>query len=264
MCYSTRKVIAGLLLAGLAVATPAAAAGPEPAAVAVRPAIWEIRKFMSVKIVPREAGAPANEHPLALEPEALRLRLSGLTIASGRRLFEKDELALLVGPLCQALAAATPGEDILLLSNYKREGSGWLVSPKAITARLFQQAGRLNLIVHDDRFEFYNKWVQDRDKEPVFEFGSRAHPGSAQLRSPEGSSIRPDWVVLPMASAAAVPVAASAVTAVMPAAPAPPVRDEAFFEQQQQRLRGLQRMRDANLMTEVEYQEKRKEILAGL
>ena len=264
MSYCTRRALAGLLLAGLAGNVPGAASGPETKPAIAHHAKWEIRPFMSVAIVPREAGAQVDDQPMALAPEALRKALSGVTIASGRPLFDPAELALLVGPLAQALAEATAGDDLQLLSNYKREGSGFMVSPKAVTALLFLQGGRLNLIVHDDRFEFYGKWLQDRDKAPRFEFGSRARAGSAQLRSPEGTSIRPDWVTLPLAPVAVVPADAPIASSATPAPAALPTRDAAFYEQQQQRLRGLQGMRDAHAISEEEYQQKRKEILAGL
>jgi hypothetical protein len=42
------------------------------------------------------------------------------------------------------------------------------------------------------------------------------------------------------------------------------VRDAAFLEEQENRLRTLKRLRDANLVTEEEYQRKRKEILDAL
>ena len=258
MSAFARNAIAGLLLAGLAATAPAAAAGPEPKHAAAHRALWEIRPFMTVKLVPREAGALANEHPGTLEPEALRQQLSGLMIASGHPLFDKDELALLAGPLSQALAVAGPGDDLLLVSTYRRDGSGFLVSPKAVTARLFLAGGCLNLIVHDERFEFYGQWSEHRDKDPRFEFGSRTQAGSAQLRSRVGTAIRPDWVALPMMAAVVAPVPAAALPARVP------VRDEAFYEVQQQRLRGLQRMLDNHLISEEEYQHKRKEILAGL
>jgi hypothetical protein len=42
------------------------------------------------------------------------------------------------------------------------------------------------------------------------------------------------------------------------------VKDKAFFDQQQERLRGLKRMRDENLISEEEYQQKRQAIIDTL
>ena len=47
-------------------------------------------------------------------------------------------------------------------------------------------------------------------------------------------------------------------------APAPAARDEAFYEAQAQRLRALKKLRDENLLSEAEYQEKREAILRTL
>jgi hypothetical protein len=73
----------------------------------------------------------------------------------------------------------------------------------------------------------------------------------------------------PVASAPVPAAAAPAAPAVAPPAPAPaaergatrPKRDEAFYEEQEQRLRALKRLRDSGLITEDEYQRKRREIL---
>jgi hypothetical protein len=73
------------------------------------------------------------------------------------------------------------------------------------------------------------------------------------------------------AAAVTAPAAAPAARAAAPAAPAAPAttaprsaRDAAFFEEQENRLRTLRRLRDSNLITEDEFQRKRKEILDAL
>jgi hypothetical protein len=83
----------------------------------------------------------------------------------------------------------------------------------------------------------------------------------------------------PAASAApAIPSAAPAAVAARPAASAPATaassapprtatpraRDAAYLEEQENRLRTLKRLRDANLITEEEFQRKRKEIIEAL
>jgi hypothetical protein len=66
-------------------------------------------------------------------------------------------------------------------------------------------------------------------------------------------------------AAAAVPVPAPApVPAAAPATAAQGVKDQAFFEQQQQRLRSLKRMHDDGLITDAEFDKKRQEIIDGL
>ena len=103
---------------------------------------------------------------------------------------------------------------------------------------------------------------------------------------PGAGAARPDWVTLtpvsipaPAATAAAtvvapVPAAAPAAAAPAAAAPAPAAaapaaaaprqRDAAFFEEQEARLRALKRLRDGGLITEEEFQLKRKQVLDQL
>ena len=85
----------------------------------------------------------------------------------------------------------------------------------------------------------------------------------------------PVVLVAPIAPAAATPprppAPATAVVVPVPVAPAaaPPAapaapRSAAFYEEQEQRLRTLKRLRDGGLISEDEYQAKRREILGAL
>ena len=93
--------------------------------------------------------------------------------------------------------------------------------------------------------------------------------GGVALSSTQGQAVRPDWLVFPLqASVPAVTVPAgagaapaAAATLPTPASVVPARRDDRFYEEQEQRLRGLQRLRDQNLITEEEFQRKRREIL---
>ncbi|WP_425257220.1 glucodextranase DOMON-like domain-containing protein [Rubrivivax sp. RP6-9] len=87
--------------------------------------------------------------------------------------------------------------------------------------------------------------------------------------------LAPPVVVVTPAPAAAVPprppAPAATVVVPVPAAPAaaPPAapaapRGAAFYEEQEQRLRALKRLRDNGLISEDEYQAKRREILGAL
>jgi hypothetical protein len=89
------------------------------------------------------------------------------------------------------------------------------------------------------------------------------------LTTPLGQSLRGDWVIFPLQALSSV-VASPAGPAPLPAMSAAPPsaapaaaarRDDRFFEEQEQRLRGLQRLREQNLITEEEFQRKRREIL---
>jgi len=256
MGNSARGVRAGLVWLGLAGICPAL---QPPAPPAQRN--WDIREFTYIKRVAREAGAGANEHPVKLSAADLARRLSPITLDNDEPLFGKAELAELAGPLSAALAAAGPGDDLVLLSTSQR-GGPLLSSRLALTARVFVQGGELNLIVHDARLDFYDRYIGTHTL-PAFTFGSRAQPGPVRMQCPGAVPVRPDWLALPPVEAAPAAAAAAAAPVTAPAA-APKARDEAFYAIQQQRLRGLKGMRDQDLITQEEYQKKRQEIIDGL
>jgi hypothetical protein len=235
---------------------------------------WRIAEFTYVRLVPIEAGAERNDHPVRIDPEQLRALLATARLPQEGRdepLFGAEELSELVEPLSQALSVAGAADDVTLQSSSRR-GKGFLTQPRAVTARLFVRDGRLNLLAKDTRREFMDAY-RGTQIEPKFEFGSRAAPSGAVVGSSISTSSRADWLSLPLnavpAPAAALPGAAPApAPAAAPAAataPTPrPVRDEAFYEAQEVRLKGLKRLFDKGLITEAEYQQQRRDIISGL
>ncbi len=286
----TRPYCAALLVATTVVATAPARAGvmdflfgskkaASDAEVKVDPKrrAWQIGEFKTVQLVARESGSEANQQPVSVQPEWLRQQLAYVrTTVNGPAvpLFSADELADLIEPIAQALSVAEPGDDLLLLSTSRR-GEGILTAPLGITARLFAQGGNLNLIVRDARLDFVNNY-RGTHIAPQFTFGSRSEAGRAVVQSANATSRRADWLAIPLT--AGTPVAAPAVAqqlvlqpaqaapplTAVPTAPAAKPRDPAFFEEQEQRLQALKRMRDKGLISEEEYQQKRKEILSLL
>jgi hypothetical protein len=247
---------------------------------------WSLHEFTTIRLVPRESGAAPNQHPVQLEAEALRQQLAQVRFVVGsgtQALFAADELGELVEPLLEAFANSTPDEDLLLLSTSRR-GAGLLSQPLGITARLFVQGGQLQLLVNDARYEFVNEY-KGTGKAPQFTFGSRSKAGPVALRSAAGSNQRPDWLAMstamPAAPSVATPVAPSIAPSVAPAAapktvaPAPAAaaatsapalrpRDPGYAEEVEQRLLTLKRLRERGLISEEEYQQKRREILQTL
>lgn len=234
--------------------------------------IWQLHEFTTVALVPREPGSAPNRQPTQLQAEGLRQQLA-LVHSVGRDgsqvpLFAADELAELARPLAQALEKAGPGDDVLLLSASRRDG-GVLAAPSAVTARLFVQDNQLQLVVHDARFEFYDAY-RGTHVAPRFTFGSRRTAGEASIRSAAASNVRADWLSLPLQGAATATAAAAAASVAAPAAATLPVptapaarrpMDAAGAEDIERRLETLKRLREKNLITEDEYQQKRKEIL---
>jgi hypothetical protein len=262
-----------------------------------------IGEYSWVQIVDKERGAPDNQHPAALTIEQVRTILGSVqTTVDGKTaaLFSSYEIGDISKALSAAFAEARPTEDVILVTSSRHEGFEF--TPHAVTARLFVQAGALNLIVHDARYDFYSQ-TRGSNRAPAFTYGSREAVGVDPLGSNLGVNRRKDWLAMSVAGstpaaapavqvpgpivpagtappAAAVapapavaPAAAAAPAAVAPtpatpmappAAAAPGAHDKAWYDQMEMRLEALKRLRDRNLITEDEYQKKRREILDAL
>lgn len=250
-----------------------------------------VGEFSEVRIVPAEAGSAANAHPANVSPQTLRQLLGAVrfkTAAGEEALFAADELDEIAAPTSEALRLAKPGDDVQLRSSSKR-GGGLNTRPYAVTARLFVLGDRLNLIVGDPRADFYFRY-RSTGKLPELGYGSRAAESSVKVAMQRLGvpGARGDWLEIPLSgeaapmprlaapaptpapaatigvAPAAAAVAAPVAPAPAPAAAAPRVRDAAFAEEVEQRLGTLKRLRDKGLITEDEYQQKRREILATL
>ena len=234
--------------------------GPsQPATASAKQRVWQIRDFTRIELVAREAGSGANQQPVQIRPDALRQQLVQIQFndRSGLQpLFADGEVGELVVALAQALGRAGPDDDVLLLSSSRRDGNV-LASPTAVTARLFVQGGNLQLIVREARYEFYDTY-RGTQALPRFSFGSRTAPGVPTLQSTGAANQRADWLSIPTAAQEA-PVLAPAQPAVAPAAR--PALGAAGADDIERRLETLKRLREKGLITEDEYQQKRKEIL---
>jgi len=219
---------------------------------------WKLAEFTWVKLVPAELGAPANAHPAKLTEAALVAALLPVQVSVEGRdipLFAKDELAGLTKALVQALSLARPGDDLILLSTHRR-GGGFMNQPQGLTARIFVREGALNLIIHDARLDFMDRYLADSTL-PTFAYGSRTAVSPVDFRDESATRLRRDWLAIPLAAAPAEPVT------VAPEAQAGK-RDAAFFEAQTQRLKALKRLREEDLLSELEYQKMREAILKTL
>ncbi len=247
-----------------------------------QPRVWKVGEFSALRLVDAEPGSAGARHPVVLGAERWRALLAQVELlGDGDRrtpLFSADELADLTPVLARAMAVAGPGDDLLLLSSARR--GNLLSAPLSVTARLFVQDRQLNLIVHDTRRDAYSEF-RAAQQVPVFEFGSRRAASPARLHVDGAAPLRRgDWVVWSLdgepapparvqpgtpAPAAAAAAAAETPPAAAPASvlPAKP-RDAAFYAEQEERLRGLQRLRDAGLLSEEEFQRKRRAILDSL
>lgn len=244
-----------------------------------------------VRIELAEPGAAASLHPVpSLTAEQLRASMAALRLVGGKsaELFNDEELAQIVPPLVRALAEITPQQEVTFAVTGRHGALGPLVERSVTTGRMFRTDEGLQLIVGLAQRPFESGYLAT-GLLIAFEPGRRAAPVDPAARlAPEGTAgqRRADWVTLavgpvaaaaapaaapPAAAAAPVPLAApSAVASPAPAAPAaappatapaPTTRTPAFLAEQEERLKTLKRLRDQNLITEEEYQQKRREIL---
>jgi hypothetical protein len=233
--------------------------------------VWKVGEFTAIALQAVEAGNTPNQHPAKVNPDTLRNRLAGIEFNNSGRslsLFSADELNDIVPHIVQALAAAKPGDDLYLLSTARRE-LGMLGLPVSITARLFMANDRLNLIVDSARQDTMSMF-RSAHMIPALSFGSRSamspNAVAVALTSRSGEVKRGDWVQLSMADVERVETAVPA-PAISPAVAAPAAagsREPGFYDEQARRLKGLQSLRDQGLLTEAEFQAKRREILQGL
>ncbi len=242
-----RTALVLTLLAGL---TPLQAAPPTSRRQ------WDLSPFSWLRRSPAEPGAPPNSHPVQVSAKALEQALGSVMVASpegDEHLFDPNEAAELSRPLSEALAVARPGEDVELVSTTKRLGA---ISPYAltVTARLFVVEGRLNLLVHDARWDVAFAYTLTLQM-PEYKFGSRTKTSPVVLKADGAERRRPDWLVLPLALSAPTPAAATAPAAApAPVAPAPSLNLE-------QRFLRLKQLREQNLITEEEFAKRKQELL---
>jgi hypothetical protein len=259
-------------------------APPDSAAVRTVRVVFQAT-YDRVRIERSEPGAPLHQHPVvSLGAEQLRAALGALRRVDGaeRELFNAQELTTIVPPLLQALGELTPQQEVSFAVTGRHGAAGPLVERSVTTGRMFRDADGLHLIVGLAQTQFESKYLGS-GLLIAFEPGARAAPVDRTLRigaQGTGGQRRADWVLLAIgpadasAAAAPVPAAAPATPAAPAAAPAAPVapgtaapapaprpRDAAFLAEQEERLKVLKRLREQNLITEEEYQQKRREIL---
>jgi len=235
-----------------------------------------------VRIERIEAGAKRNDFPYTIDAARLRAALLAVHVPSDKNsaLFIESELDEIVPPLSRALAQATGDQDVCFAVS-GRHGSFGPLSPRLVTTgRVFRVDGHLNIVFGMIRHDWEDQFKASGTLIP-FEPGRRAGPlrdePTVSVDPAYGEIRRGDWLVLsdtPPPPAVATPAPAPATPAT--AAPAPQAPPAATAPEQgtpaarpnydavAQRLRTLQKLRDDGLITQQEYEEKRREILKDL
>lgn len=256
-------------------------------------------EFSYVRVERAEAQSTPSQHPVTVAPEALRAALAALRFgpAADEPLFNDDELTEIVPPLVRGLGELQPTQDLAFAVVGRHGGWKGLASRAVTTGRMFRSGAGLQLIVGLAQRSFESQYLATGYLFP-FEPGRRAEMvdrASVVTGAPAGAgAARTDWVLLTLAvvpaqtavapapasapatapaiapvvaptAAAAAPLAPATVAPAAPAA-APPSRprDAAYFDELEYRLRALKRLRDDGLISEDEYQQKRREVLEKL
>jgi len=265
---------------------------------AIAAVVWDAGEYGHVRIVPAEDAAQApNDHPVTLAPEQIRNAFSQLQVQQGSNdsepVFTESELEDLAEPLAEALAKAQPEQDVTFAVTGKEGPLFGIFQPRAVTTgRVFYQDGQLNVIFGIVQGEFESQ-LRATGILRAFTPGSRRNPLAASMPILPGKAMdyatagREDWIQIrpqawsePAGQAQAAspprPRGSEPPRLAVPArrgeqsdaaAPTPDSRrqhDKNFYDEIEQRLRGLNRLRNLDLITEEEYQEKRRAILDQL
>jgi Short C-terminal domain len=237
-------------------------ARPERVAGQTSPVSWRVGEYSALRLVDAEPGAAANDQPQVLLAERLQAALTSITTGAGNEvLFARDEAELLALALQKALAAAQPGQDVLLMSSQRR-GRGLLAPQLTITARLFVREGQLHLLVHDDRLDVVDPYRQTRML-PALVFGSRSQASQTRLRIQGQAGPRNDWLSWSLATLQSG-LPAGTAQAVAPAAAVSSPSTDAGVRSPEERLRLLKRLHEQGLISDDDYTHKRRQILTDL
>ena len=251
---------------------------PDSAAKRVAGKVYEGR-FSFVRLEEREPGAALNLHPLSVSPHALRALLASITTAVDGKpepIFNTEQLDEIAAPLSVALSRALPTQDVTFAVSGQTNGFGLFASRAVSTARVFALDKKLEIIFGLGRRDFENE-MRGTGVLIAFEPGQRGKRVSSDLvvQAPQSLQRRADWLGVdvsrlePSTAQTAVPgqaatIGSTAGTLVAPARAAAPQTAESLYNNLSERFKALQRLRDAGLITDAEYEAKRKSLLGEL
>ena len=259
-------------------------------------------QFSNVLLVNREAGSQPNAHPVQIGTDTLASMLAEVNMrksagAKPEPLFSDDDVKVLSAWLANGLAAATPDQEVVF-SYAQAQGMGLFTLKYLTTGRVFYRDGHLNIIfgvveavyeaeyLAEGRFRprpvgsrFMSTMQNELDRQLVTD--NQVLPGAPG---------RTDWLVLSVPTGAHAPApgqiqtpppaqsttlfqdlfqsktpAPAPVQAAAPApAPTPAATPAATPASIEDRLSALKKLHDSGLITDQEFNDKRKQILDGL
>lgn len=231
-----------------------------------------------VALTPQPSDTPANHQPIHVTAAQLRSALAALqvsrgTATTGEPVFTAGALKALGPPLARALAKAGPHEDVTF-AVLTRGDSGrapmliiHIQQPLITTGRAFYRHGHLNVIFGLMHAPFEDHYVKTGQL-PALTPGQRSHRLHSGWRVVSDRPLtypqpqRRDWVSVALAQppAASKPAPQTAQSSPQPA----PKTVESEYHNLATRLRVLDKLHQQGLITNQEFQQKRKQILNGL
>ncbi len=259
---------------------------------------WSAGEFDQIHLVEGAANTH-NLHPQILSAEALAkvlVELRQTRDGEQFRVFNARAAGLFAEGLSTALAKARPQQDLLFLITSKVPTGALIDREFGNSGRAFLDARGLNLIFGEVMVDFiarYEATYSVTHTVRTFDFGSRSRTADVTLSDDRLDHPRRDWVTIPLVTSvdpitgqdrivpavaiphrtAAGPQGADAVpVSPYPRAPDPgtaatipaPVRGGETETTAERRLQALQRLRQKELLSEQEYQERRRAVLDGL
>lgn len=230
----------------------------------------------------------AFEHPATISPEELTRVLIAIRVEGKRGVFEifrkepppslrafsDDEAGRMAKPLAEALAKAEPNQRVSFLFTQKR----WRLSDGITSGVLFVKGERLHFI-----FGRYRSTSRPHEPDVTLNSRALANPPYTGFRFAAGSHLAivdsdespvwkerigsKQWVMADYKNLLAEPPAETEpfpVLAEPESKDAPTTEARRQGEEVKEKLRLLEEMRQENLITEEEYQKKRKEAIKGL
>jgi len=275
--WNALHALVAILVAALACGLVLVALLPAASAAALDGAqlVWAHDDEM-VRLVAREAGSRPSQHPARYDATALAEALAGVRLrreGEAMPLLRPADAQRLAQPLAQALAQAGPDQDVVFALQLSLPGA--LVGRNEVTlaGRAFVAEDRLQLIL-GDLFrsvvapEFYRSPVAERRVDrrlhphvPGTRSSETVHEGVEFVPTPGvvlnrvGAGTRRDWLLIDVGTASMAREAP---------APAVDAQQPARAASAEERLLQLRRLREQGLITDEEYQRKRREIIAQL
>lgn len=237
-----------------------------------RKMLWQSREQF-VAIEPLEKNTDGkNTHPVDISVENLAANLAVLALRSEESaviepLFTQETVQTVAPYLQQALRTADSGDDVTFaVIGLHKSLYGLAKRPKVTTGRLFFRDKQLHMIIGLAQQEVNDR--VDRRLEP-FTPGSRqkAAKGSWKIVPHDGPGLfqmkRKDWVIFKdiFKAIAPLPSVAKPASTYVPESPR-----QSFTESKNpvERLKVLNELKNNGLITDAEYQDKRRQIVNSL